>query len=270
MNNNELKINNINLFVSIFFLFLGTFCSAVFFIFPKIFHFDGYLITPIAVPFSYIFTFIVYYFAVMKPQKQAFKFNYSAKRISLFLPALLMFIGMAVVAEAVIGLIPTQGGFWEKWYQEISEALLGKFEKYPVVTIFMVGIIAPFFEETFFRGFILKGLLNNNMKPEKAIAISALIFGVFHLNPWQMVGGFLLGLILGLVFYKTGTLFAGIIIHAINNLLNIAIYSQYGDKRIPEILNISKTLYFSIGLALLLIFGYLYLKLTRNYKWNSY
>ncbi|WP_409994892.1 CPBP family intramembrane glutamic endopeptidase [Chitinophaga pinensis] len=38
--------------------------------------------------------------------------------------------------------------------------------------------------------------------PRKAIVISALFFGLIHLNPWQALPAFCIGLLLGWVFTK--------------------------------------------------------------------
>ena len=74
-------------------------------------------------------------------------------------------------------------------------------------SLLMMVIFAPLFEETFCRGIILRGLLFH-MKPWKAILWSAFIFGVIHLNPWQAIPAFLVGSLMGWVYWKTGSLWA--------------------------------------------------------------
>ncbi len=39
-------------------------------------------------------------------------------------------------------------------------------------------------------------MINNGVKPANAILFSAFIFGIVHLNPWQFIGAFLLGIVL--------------------------------------------------------------------------
>jgi len=41
---------------------------------------------------------------------------------------------------------------------------------------------------------------------------------LIHLNPWQFIGGFIIGLFSGWIYYKTGKLTLPIIIHFTNNL----------------------------------------------------
>ena len=80
----------------------------------------------------------------------------------------------------------------------------------------VVAIFAPIFEEWMCRGMVLRGLLTK-MKPVWAIVISALFFAVIHANPWQALNAFLIGLLMGYVYYKTGSLILTMIIHFVNN-----------------------------------------------------
>ena len=80
----------------------------------------------------------------------------------------------------------------------------------------VVAIFAPIFEEWMCRGMVLRGLLTK-MKPGWAIVISALFFAVIHANPWQALNAFLIGLVMGYVYYKTGSLILTMLIHFINN-----------------------------------------------------
>ena len=80
----------------------------------------------------------------------------------------------------------------------------------------VVAIFAPIFEEWLCRGMVLRGLLTK-MKPGWAIVVSALFFAVIHANPWQALNAFLIGLVMGYVYYKTGSLILTMIIHFVNN-----------------------------------------------------
>ena len=82
--------------------------------------------------------------------------------------------------------------------------------------ILMLVIAAPICEELLFRGIILNGLLKR-YSPQKAIMWSAIIFGVVHLNPWQFIAAVALGLFMGWIYYRTGSLFATMFIHFVAN-----------------------------------------------------
>lgn len=83
-------------------------------------------------------------------------------------------------------------------------------------TIIAAVIVAPIGEEIIFRGMITK-LLLEEYRPTKAILISALIFGIIHFNPAQIPGAFIIGILFGWLYYRTGSIIPGIVLHFINN-----------------------------------------------------
>ena len=85
-----------------------------------------------------------------------------------------------------------------------------------VFGIILVAVIGPVFEEILFRGAITRYLLEK-FTPRKAILISALIFGLSHINPAQMIPAFLIGIILAWLYYSTKSMVPGMIIHILNN-----------------------------------------------------
>ncbi|MBQ9410979.1 MAG: CPBP family intramembrane metalloprotease [Bacteroidales bacterium] len=103
-----------------------------------------------------------------------------------------------------------------KFYDMVS-ALLEQMTGGPFWSSFLLtAIFAPVFEEWLCRGMVLRGLLTR-MKPGWAIVISALFFAVIHLNPWQALNAFIIGVVMGYVYYKTGCLWLTMLIHFVNN-----------------------------------------------------
>jgi len=82
--------------------------------------------------------------------------------------------------------------------------------------ILRIVIIAPIVEELIFRGIIMSGF-TRNYNAIFAILFSALLFALFHLNPWQFPAAFALGIILGWIRIRTGSVLACIAGHAIHN-----------------------------------------------------
>lgn len=112
--------------------------------------------------------------------------------------------------------VTTQNSFMKEFYDLMIEAL-SKMTEGPLWSSFLVtAIFAPIFEEWLCRGMVLRGLLTK-MKPVWAIVISALFFAVIHLNPWQALNAFAIGLVMGFVYYKTGSLWLTMLIHFVNN-----------------------------------------------------
>lgn len=85
-----------------------------------------------------------------------------------------------------------------------------------VWTSLSVAIAAPLAEEFLLRGTILRGMLYHST-PLKAILWSAFYFALIHMNLYQALGAFLMGLFIGWIYYKTGTLWLAVLIHFVNN-----------------------------------------------------
>ncbi|POY35588.1 hypothetical protein C3K47_14425 [Solitalea longa] len=117
----------------------------------------------------------------------------------------------------------------------------------PVVGFLTICIAAPILEEIIFRGIILKGLLEN-YSAQKAIFSSAFIFGLIHFNPVQSIGAFVLGLLMGWLYYRTNDLRLTILVHFLNNFIGFSfskIPSLENADSFYQIIN-NNTLYFSL------------------------
>jgi membrane protease YdiL (CAAX protease family) len=99
----------------------------------------------------------------------------------------------------------------------VKKALIDLASQSGFFSFLLMVISAPILEELIFRGIILDGLLNK-YSPLKSILISSFLFGLVHLNPWQFITGFIIGIFSGWIFYKTRSLSLAIIIHASANL----------------------------------------------------
>jgi membrane protease YdiL (CAAX protease family) len=144
---------------------------------------------------------------------EVFKFN----KVSLFLwIAIMVFmIGFVMVTSEMDNLLNYILPMPEM-FRDVFETLMA--EQIFIIAIISVGIIPAFAEELFFRGLILDGLKNNYSK-RKAIIISALLFGIVHLNPWQFYGAFIIGLISAWICIETNSILLSIYIHFFNNVL---------------------------------------------------
>lgn len=78
-------------------------------------------------------------------------------------------------------------------------------------------LLAPFVEEMAFRGAILRALLGCMKSRWIAITISAVLFALVHLNPAQMPHALLVGLLLGWMYQRTGSILSGVVLHWMNN-----------------------------------------------------
>jgi hypothetical protein len=126
-----------------------------------------------------------------------------------FIIVFLLILMIIIVVDPLTNIIPVP----EK-YQELFESIFsGSFP-----ALFTAIILAPVLEELIFRGIILEGFLRH-FSPVKAIVWCNVLFGMAHLNPWQFLGAFIIGIFISWVYFKTRNLILPIFIHFINNLV---------------------------------------------------
>lgn len=97
-----------------------------------------------------------------------------------------------------------------------------------------IALLAPILEELLFRGAIEGNLLREWRSPWGAIVVSSLIFGVVHMNPAQIPFAFLLGMMFGWLYYRTGSLLPGVVGHVLNNSVAAVNMILYGDATLEE------------------------------------
>ena len=94
---------------------------------------------------------------------------------------------------------------------------------------FIVGLLAPLAEELVFRGAILRALLRWKSNPWIGIVISAIMFSAIHMNPAQMPHAFLIGILLGWMYYRTDSIVPGVVYHWVNNTIAYVLFAFYPD-----------------------------------------
>ena len=140
-------------------------------------------------------------------------------------------------------------------YNELFKSMMGH-----DLGFLAIGILAPLAEEMVFRGAILRTLLSAVGKQRRwlAIGITALLFAVIHGNLAQGFGAFFLGLLIGWMYYRTGSIVPGVVFHWVNNSIAVILY-----RIAPQFADMTLTEYFQhdtlrIGLCMLfslMIFG---------------
>ena len=101
---------------------------------------------------------------------------------------------------------------------EISNTLEDVFENLSKI---LWGILFLAVEELVFREGIVGSLLRRGVSPLVAIVISAILFGLVHGNPVQIFAATFIGIILGVFYYKTGSIVLSAILHICVNSLSV-------------------------------------------------
>lgn len=129
--------------------------------------------------------------------------------------------------------------------------------------IICIAVLGPVLEELLFRGAITDELLKK-YSPAKAILFSGLIFGIFHLNPVQVVSASLIGFFLAWLYYKTQSLIPCILIHVLNNSLSVFLSLKFPE--LEDDPHIYDSLPMIIGLVVSALLLFLSLKILNNYR----
>lgn len=187
--------------------------------------------------------------------------TWSPVSVNYLLLSVVFYIAFIFLVEYVLSLMPWLPNIMENSFESLQSNWLG---------VLCITILGPVLEELLFRGAITKALLKQ-YSPAKAIVFSALIFGIFHLNPVQIVSAGLIGFVLAWIYYKTASLVPCILLHILNNTLSVFLSLRY-----PEIEKMSDffshtTYLFIIGTSIAVCIGIYFLtrKIQVPYLWKE-
>ncbi|NJL94217.1 MAG: CPBP family intramembrane metalloprotease [Anaerolineae bacterium] len=81
-----------------------------------------------------------------------------------------------------------------------------------------IFVLAPLVEEVILRG-VLQTWLRDRLSAWLAVPISAIVFGLIHLDPIIIVSNTVLGFVLAGTYHFSGSLWVPLTIHFVNNLI---------------------------------------------------
>ena len=143
-------------------------------------------------------------------------FQYKNIPFSFICYATLFTIGFVIFAEEINNII---------YYISPSTSIYGVYysretliKLNPVFAFISICIIPAFSEEIIFRGIFISGF-KNHYSMKKAIIAGAIIFGLLHIDPRNIIPSFFLGLFLGWIFYKTESIVLCVYVHLLYNFV---------------------------------------------------
>ena len=178
--------------------------------------------------------------------------------LAVFAGVMIMFSGLDIITSELYNifniLLPVPDNFFDGWFYKPRSVFL----------IILTGALLPgISEEIFFRGIIARRFFRA-YSPVKSILVSAALFGLFHLNPWQAVNAFYFGIFLGWIYRRYKTIWLCMFTHACHNFLvdfmpypYIAVKNAYYLEmwRHPLWFDIMGLLLFAFGLFTLIVLG---------------
>ena len=129
----------------------------------------------------------------------------------------------SALTDAVFGVVPS--GETEIVSENSEFSLLGF-----VMSLLATAVTPAFVEEFAFRGVIMQSL--RKFGDKFAVIVTAVIFAIVHGNFVQIPFAFVVGLALGYAVIRTGSIWAGVIIHFINNAwatVMMYVYNAFGE-----------------------------------------
>jgi membrane protease YdiL (CAAX protease family) len=128
------------------------------------------------------------------------------------LAVLLAVLPLTVVASEITN--------WLAWLLpgvSMSGEMLARLPKESLAAALVIGAVMPGLgEELFFRGLLGRGLVAR-FGPLRGIFLTSLLFGLVHIDPVQAGGAMALGLGIHAIYLATGSLWAPIVVHGLNN-----------------------------------------------------
>jgi membrane protease YdiL (CAAX protease family) len=112
---------------------------------------------------------------------------------------------------------PTQLDFYRRYLAANSPGELALF-------LLVAAIIPAICEEITFRGVIQSGL-RHTFGPKHAVVWSGFLFALLHLNPWNFLGLWTFGCLLGYLTERCGSIYPAVVVHALNNALALVVFA---------------------------------------------
>lgn len=162
-------------------------------------------------------------FMTRPPRKPALGLVWSRASGSI---VLLMVIGMLALGQALESLSFVLGTGSGGAVETIRRAIAGVSGARLAVAVLTIGAVAGFAEELFFRGF-MQTRLRKRWPAHWAVIVTAACFGALHLDWIHGVLAFALGLYLGYVVERSGSVVPAILCHIVNNSTAIVLTAVF-------------------------------------------
>jgi sodium transport system permease protein len=160
--------------------------------------------------------------------------------------ALFLGLGSWWVAMQAMGEL---GGDWTPVANPALEELAREFNELgselgTAILLFGGVALAPAIcEEFLFRGLVL-GALRTRAGPVTSVAVSALLFALFHLNIYQLPTAFFMGLVLGTLTVSCGSVWPAVLLHFLHNglALGFQLYNPVLNSSVATLLTLTPLL----------------------------
>lgn len=197
--------------------------------------------------------------------------------IFIFVAAIPIINSMAMLNESLN--LPDWLNGLEAWMQrqesnaaKLTEAFLNMENLGSLLfNIFMIGVLPAIGEELIFRGIMQKLFAEWTKNIHWGIIMAAILFSAMHMQFYGFLPRLFLGILLGYLFYWSGSIWIPILGHFVNNSMAIIAYYLYGEQVKENMENLggaySILTTFIVGALLATPLIYLFYKNSRPSKY---
>jgi len=143
--------------------------------------------------------------------------------------SLLIGAGIAVATEEISRLIQRIIPMDQDILSALSDMMRAGNQRDLVILILAAVVIASLVEEGLFRG-MLQGTLERRGDITRAVMATALIFAFIHFNPWWVIEILLMAVLMGVLAWKTDSIFPPMAVHATNNAISLVMVNVPEEK----------------------------------------
>ncbi len=163
--------------------------------------------------------------------------------------ALVPFI--AVSAAVLVALLAQLINHWFPFPKEYINSLMKLFDQDVTLwqSLLVVAVLPGICEEIMFRGWLIRFF--EGKQARYAVIVSALLFAIFHLDPFRLLPTFLLGLLLGWLTVRSGSIVNSMLSHAVNNALALLVVTFATQPWLKPFLQNSESFKWWVGLIAL-------------------
>lgn len=210
----------------------------------------------VLIPLHIIVGPLVYFFGRVKNNEKLEKKSISAVKLIGIIPIIYTTVFAGSMISTVLAMLLSDSSA-----QNIASLTTGDNDFFRILVI---GITAPIIEELLFRKLLIDRLYKHS--EIVAVIFSAVSFGLFHMNITQFFYATFIGIVLGIVYVKTGKIIYTIILHMVVNLGTSAVSAtllKLGDQYVA----IWSAFIVLLGIAGVFLFIFIYrksLKFTKH------
>ena len=134
--------------------------------------------------------------------------------------------------------------------------------------IIMIGILPSIGEELIFRGIFQRLFAEWTKNIHWGIIIAAFLFSAMHMQFYGFLPRMLLGVLLGYLFYWSGSIWVPMLGHFVNNTTAVIVYYFYADEMTKDIENFGANegsfIFLVLGIAIVTPLLYLFYKENKS------